>query len=216
MSTVGFLAAPEATAGARQLFEDDVDEMGFVMNVSRLWAYQPATVAGLFDLMRQTCREHGLTLRQRGILVAAGASARGDSYCSLAWGWKLSREAGADVAAGVIRGDDAGLTPAERALAGWARRIVRSPHGTSETDVEVLREAGYTDSQIFAITVFVGLRLAFSSINNALGVRPDHELGTLAPRAVLDAVGYGRPMAEPSYGGGEYESTAPHTAGSPQ
>jgi hypothetical protein len=42
--------------------------------------------------------------------------------------------------------------------------------------------------------VFVALRLAFSTINDALGVLPDAALRTTAPEAVRDAVSYGRPI----------------------
>jgi alkylhydroperoxidase family enzyme len=120
----------------------------------------------------------------------------GDSYCSLAWGQKLADAAGADVAAGVLRGEDAGLDAAERALAQWARRVVRDPNGIVADDVEPLRQAGFDDGQIFAITTYVALRLAFSTVNDALGARPDQRFGTTLPEDVLAAVTFGRAIAD--------------------
>ena len=202
MSRAGFLAVPPETSEARKSFDADVDQMGFVMNVSRLWAYQQHTFDGLTDLMWQTSAAHGLTARQRGILVTATASATGDSYCALSWGMKLAKVSSPDLAASVLAGDDAGLTDAERAMARWARRVVREPNATAEADLGELREAGFDDAVIFAMTVFVALRLAFSTVNDALGVRPDAELRTAAPRAVREAVTYGRPIADgPATGG---------------
>lgn len=64
---------------------------------------------GLFGVLGQAVRAGSLTLRQRGILVAACASALGDSYCSLAWGTKLAGKASPEVAAGVLAGVDDGL-----------------------------------------------------------------------------------------------------------
>jgi uncharacterized peroxidase-related enzyme len=194
MQTVGFLGVPERTAEGEQIFSDDVAEFGYVMNVSRLWAYQPATVIGLFDLLRQANSADSLSVRQRFILVAACASAFGDSYCSLAWGSKLAEASDARTAAAVLRGDDEGLSTSERAMAGWARRVARDPNATSEAEVQTLRDAGFTDSQIFTITVFVALRLAFSTVNDALGIRPDAALRFTTPGAVLDAVTFGRPI----------------------
>ena len=81
-------------------------------------------------------------------------------------------------------------------MASWARKVVRDPNGTSAADVQELRDAGYTDDQIFAITAFIALRLAFSTINDALGARPDAEYRERAPEAVLKVVSYGRPMAD--------------------
>ncbi len=78
-----------------------------------------------------------LTFRQRAILVTACASALGDSYCSLAWGKKLAGDAGATVAEGVLRGDDAALDDTERVLARWARQLARDPNSTTAADVQV-------------------------------------------------------------------------------
>ncbi|MDQ3485407.1 MAG: hypothetical protein M3445_08370 [Actinomycetota bacterium] len=111
-----------------------------------------------------------------------------------AWGTKLAGEAGDAVAAGVLRGDDDRLDPSERALARWARQVTRDPNATGAGDVQALRDAGYADPQIFAITVFVALRMAFSTVNDALGARPDQELGETAPTPVRDAVTFGRPV----------------------
>src|SRR6266542_2808336 len=149
----GFLEIPELSADVQRLYDDDVERVGFVTNLSRLWAHQPILHSGLFNLMGQAARAGSLTFRQRGILVVACASALGDAYCSLAWGKKLAGVTGAGVAGSVLRGDDA---------------------------------------QIFAITAFVALRIAFSTVNDALGARPDHELSETAPASVRDAVTYGR------------------------
>jgi alkylhydroperoxidase family enzyme len=196
MSATGFLTIPEPTAAARRLFDNDVADVGYIMNASRMWAYQPATLDGLFDLMREVASACGLDIRQRGILVTACASALGDSYCSLAWGQRLAEATDAESAAGVLRGDDSRLTTSERAMAHWARRVARDPNRTCAADVQAFRDAGFHDNQIFAITVFVALRIAFSTVNAALGARPDAAFRSTAPAAVLDAVTYGRPIED--------------------
>jgi uncharacterized peroxidase-related enzyme len=195
---IGFLNSPPPSAAAQQLFDDDLAELGFVMNASRLWAYQPATLAALFDVMSQGLTGCRLTTRERGVLVTATASTVGDAYCSLAWGCKLADAADAPTAAGVLAGTDTGLTDRERALARWARRVAADPNATTASDVQPLREAGFGDDEVFAITVYVAMRIAFSTINDALGARPDVEYRTKAPGAVLDAVTYGRAMADAS------------------
>lgn len=196
MSGTGFLRVPEPSDDAQKLFDEDMAELGFVMNASHLWAYQPALLNGLFGLLRQTCDVHRLSVRDRGILVAATAAELGDSYCALAWGTKLAAASSPEVAAGVLTGVDEWLSPAERALAGWARKVVRDPNGIGPADVRALRDAGFADDQIFAITAFVALRLAFSTINDAVGAQPDAEYRALAPPAVLAAVTFGRPIED--------------------
>lgn len=43
------------------------------------------------------------------------------------------------------------------------------------------------------MTVFVALRVALSTVNDALGAHPDAEYRTTTPSAVLAAVTYGAP-----------------------
>lgn len=194
----GFLAPADHTPEAQVLYDDDLEEPGFVMNVSRLWAYQPATVTELFALMSRTLKDQGLSYRDRGILITASVSTLGDSYCSIAWGKKLAVVSDPELVASVLRGEDSGLTDRERALAVWARKVARDPSGTAAKDVQELRDAGWADPQIFAITVYVALRLAFSTMNGALGASPDANFRTTAPDAVLEAVTYGRPIDNPA------------------
>jgi uncharacterized peroxidase-related enzyme len=191
----GFLAVPPTTDEVRRLYDEDVEDVGYVMNASRVWAHQPATQSGLFDLMGAAVAPLGLDTRGRGVLVAACASALGDSYCSLTWGRRLADAADADTAAAVLRGDDDGLSAPERAMARWARAVTRDPNATTPDDVQALRDAGFSDPEVFAITAFVALRLAFATVNDALGARPDSELTERVPAAVRDAVDYGRPVA---------------------
>src|ERR1700688_5123450 len=116
--TGSFLEAPPVSAQVQELYNEDLADSGYVWNVSRLWAHQPDTLKQLFGLMSQAFTPSGLTFRQRGILVTAAASALGDSYCSLAWGGKLSKASDAAVAAGVLTGGDAALAGQEKATGG--------------------------------------------------------------------------------------------------
>jgi uncharacterized peroxidase-related enzyme len=188
-----FMAEPPITPAVQALYDEDVDGGGFVWNVSRLWAYQPETMDHLFDLMSEAFTPSGLSFRQRGILVAATAATLGDSYCSLAWGGKLAGASDAGLAAAVLSGSDEGLTEPEHAMASWARMVANDPNATTSTDIQKLRDAGLSDEQIFAITVFVSLRLAFSTVNDALGAQPDAKLVASLPSDVVTAVTYGRP-----------------------
>jgi alkylhydroperoxidase family enzyme len=188
------LADPDPSPGQEALFAADLAAHGYVMNLTRLWSHLPATKVKLFEVVDELAEAAGLTFRQRGVLVAATASTIGDSYCALAWGTRLAAEAGADAAAGVVACQDGGLDdPADRALATWARRLLTDPTATAPDDLQPLRDAGFDDARLLAVTAFVALRRAFSTVNAALGARPDAELVAAAPPQVVDAVTYGRP-----------------------
>ncbi len=193
----GFLAEPaELTESARTLYAEDVDDVGYVMNLSRAWAHDADAVLALTGLARTVASTAGLTPRERGVLVLAIASTVGDSYCSLMWGNRMATWASPEVAAALLSGRDDLLDPRERALAAWARQVVSDPNGTEAADVGTLRAVGFDDAQILGITTFVALRLAFTTVNDALGARPDAALRTSVPAVVVDAVTYGRPIAD--------------------
>src|SRR5512132_2275725 len=78
----GFLAIPEPTAAVQRLYDSDIEQLGFVMNLSAIWAHQPSLHGALFDMIDRAARAAGLTFRQRGILVVASVATLGDSYCS--------------------------------------------------------------------------------------------------------------------------------------
>ncbi|WP_197028912.1 hypothetical protein [Blastococcus sp. URHD0036] len=191
----GFLAAPPSSPGADRLAAGDREQSGFVMNLTRAWSHLPDEHDALFDLLGRAADAAGLDRRGRGVLVAATAGVLGDPHCSLAWGTRLAEEIGDDAAAGVLAGDDTALDDRDAALAAWARRLARDPNGAGPAEVQRLRDVGFDDRQIMALTLFTALRLAFSTVNDALGARPDRSLRDAAPAAVRAAVGYGRPVA---------------------
>jgi uncharacterized peroxidase-related enzyme len=187
-----FLTEPEPNAATEALYAGDRERVGYVMNLSRMWAHHPAAHDVLFDLVDDMAAAAGLSFRDRGLLISAAASTMGDAYCSLAWGNRLAGASDGATAAGVLTGDDDALDDRERALTRWARQVARDPNATTASDVEALRAVGYDDGQVQAITTFIALRLAFSTINDALGAVPDPQLREAADPAVDDAVTWGR------------------------
>ena len=196
LSDSSFLGEPPVSSDAQRLFDNDTNGLGHVMNATRLWAHDPAALDILSELMGHVTRSGSLTQRQRAILITSCASTLGDSYCSLVWGSKLADATDAAVAADVLRGNDAALDDSERALARWARRLASDPNSTTAADVQELRTAGFDDAQIFAVTVYAALRIAFATVNDALGARPDRQLAVDVPAEVRDAVDFGRPIAD--------------------
>lgn len=187
-----FLSDVEDEA-VRSFFESDRAELGYVMNATRLWARDPRANEALFALLAHVSDKGRLSYRDRAVLVAATASTCGDQYCSLAWGSRLASLVGVDEAAAVISGGPALRDPRDEALATWARSVTSAATRTTREQVTVLRAAGIDEDQVFAATVFIALRLAFATVNNALGATPDVELRAAAPdllrRAVADRLG---------------------------
>jgi alkylhydroperoxidase family enzyme len=192
-----FLDDPEVDEHVARMYASDLSGQGYVAHLTRVWAYSPEAWGALTYILKNASILGGLTARERALIVTAGAATIGDSYCSLAFGSQLAHQAGDEVAVSVLLDQDFALSPEERTLVRWARRVSRDPSATTAADVETLRALGYDDRQIFAITLFIAMRLAFSTVNDALGATPDAELAERTPGAVRSAVTYGRPP-EPS------------------
>ena len=191
-----YLSEPAQDDVVRELYQEDLSSDGYVMNLTRLWAWRPELLRGYLDTRTAAIADSGLSDREIALLVVASAAARRDSYCSLAWGARLADRADAETAAAVIGGDTGALPEREAALADWAARVAADPNATTAADVERLRTAGFDDAQILGATVFVALRMAFSTVNDALGAQPDHQLADAAPAPVRAAIDFGRSPAE--------------------
>jgi uncharacterized peroxidase-related enzyme len=186
---------PEPTPSAA--YDDDLARDGYVFNNTRLWAYRPDVTDAFVQLRSMLTSASTLSERELAVLVTATASERADSYCALAWGKRLAGLANGATAVAVITGAaEPSLSLRENALADWARAVVTDPNATTAQDVERLRTSGLTDQEIFEATVFVAFRLAFSTVDNALGAEPDWQLVQAAPEGVRDAVSFGRPPAK--------------------
>jgi len=144
-------------------------------------------------LRAELLAESDLSRREVAVMVTAAAAARGDAYCALAWGLRLAELSDEMTAAKVLEGLDADLSDREAALVNWSRQLVHDPNSTTEFDVDRLRRAGFSDREIFEATAWIAFRIAFSTVNDALGARPDPPLAAKVPPLVRDAVTYGRP-----------------------
>lgn len=193
-----FIQTPESSPEVSAMYEGNAKAQGFVMNLARAWAWRPDVFGGFAALRNQLSAN--MPKREQAVIVCAMASQLGDSYCSLAWGKTLAQEAGPDAAAAIIKGTpDASLATRDTALAEWTRKVVADPNATGQSDVDQLRAAGFSDREIFEATVFVAFRLAFSTVNDALGIAPDWQLAQAAPPQVRSSVDYGRqPAAAPA------------------
>ena len=186
------MAAPPLTEEMTAVYEEDIASDGYVNNATRAWGWRPDLMTAFQDLRNDVVASSKLSPREVAVMVAATAAARGDSYCSLAWGTKLANLSDAATAAQVIRGDHANLSSREAALARWSRQVLHDPNATTQADIDRLRSVGFSDREILEATTWIAFRLAFSTINDAVGAVPDAQLVENAPGPVRQAVSYGR------------------------
>ena len=187
-----FLEEPEPSAGQERLYAEDLADDGYVWDLTRVWAHQAEAKEQLMRLFDATADAAALTPRDKAVIVLAQAAEIGDSYCAVAWGKRLTDWADPQTAIAALTADDEPFSKREQALAAWARTVARSPGSSTPQDIQRLRDAGFSEPQIVALTIYAGLRTAFSSIDSALGARPDIALAEALDPAVRTVITWGR------------------------
>lgn len=188
-----FIEAPALSDETERVYKSSAELQGFVMNLTRAWAWRPDVFESFAVLRNQLTSASTLSKRDQAVIVCATAAQLGDSYCCYAWGRTLVQEGGPESAAAIIKATDSDLlTRRDRALAAWSRKVAAAPNATTDADIESLRKDGFSDREIFEATAFIAFRLAFSMVNDALGVQPDWQLAETAHPAVRQAITFGR------------------------
>ena len=105
----GFVAEPDRLSeAAKEAYDEDRAELGYVMNATRLWAHDADSLTDIFAVLGRLTERAGLSDRDRGLLISATASTLGDSFCSFAWGSRLADAASPELSAAVLEGRDDG------------------------------------------------------------------------------------------------------------
>ena len=74
--------------------------------------------------------------------------------------------------------DEAGLTPAERALLEYVEKVTEAAYRTTAEDVQKLRDHGWTENQIAEAVYVTAMFAFFNRVADAFGVPPQDYLTT--------------------------------------
>jgi hypothetical protein len=85
-----FVSDPPVDASVTAAYEDDLASDGYINNSTRVWCWRPDVLASFQTLRAGLTDSSDLSDREVAVMVAATAAARGDPYCSLAWGARLA------------------------------------------------------------------------------------------------------------------------------
>ena len=112
------------------------------------------------------------------VVVAAANECR---YCIAAHSAALRKLTKAPALADAIAADHATspVEPRVRAMLDYARKLTREPTRMSETDVERLREAGWTDEDVMDIAEVAAMFNFSNRMASGLGWEPNPEYATL-------------------------------------
>jgi uncharacterized peroxidase-related enzyme len=160
------------------IYAKNRERIGFVPNVFRAYAKRPEHFRAFMhyhDVLMKA--EGGLTRAEREAIVVAVSAENRCQYCVTAHGAAL-RVIGKDPALAeqiAVNWRTAELTPRLRAMLSFASRVNESGFAASDAEIEALREAGFSDDDVWdiaAIAAFFGLS---NRMAGALDLRPNAE-----------------------------------------
>jgi alkylhydroperoxidase family enzyme len=68
--------------------------------------------------------------------------------------------------------EEAGLSPAERALLDYVTRVTEAAYRTTDDDVQALRDHGWTEPQIAEAVYITAMFAFFNRVADAFGIAP--------------------------------------------
>ncbi|MEM1099996.1 MAG: peroxidase-related enzyme [Pseudomonadota bacterium] len=166
---------PPAT---QKYFDICEEKLGLVPNVLKAHAFDieklNAFTALYNDLM---LAESGLTKLQREMIAVVVSACNRCVYCLTAHGQAV-RELSGDPVLGehlVMNYRAADVTPAERAMLDFAVRLTETPHAIEEADRQTLRDAGWSDRDIWDIANVTGFFNMTNRVATATDMQPNPE-----------------------------------------
>ncbi len=166
---------PEQT---QRYFDLCQDRLGLVPNVLKAYAFDigklDAFTAMYNDLM---LGESGLSKLEREMIAVVVSSINRCWYCQVAHGAAVRALSG-DPALGeamVMNWRAADLSPRRKAMLIFVEKLTRASAEIEETDRQALREAGFSDRDIFDIAAIAGFFNMTNRLASAIDMRPNPE-----------------------------------------
>jgi uncharacterized peroxidase-related enzyme len=161
------------------------ERTGFVPNVFLALAHRPAELRAFMDLHNALMeKEGGLTKAEREMIVVATSAANNCVYCVVAHGAILRVRTKQPLLSDhlAINHRRADLTSRQRLMLDFAIKVATESHTLEETDFATLRDAGFTDDEIWDI----GAITAFFAYSNRMA-----DVTAMEPNAEFYVMGRG-------------------------
>jgi uncharacterized peroxidase-related enzyme len=177
-TTITALALPSAplTPEMAAYFAKCEEKLGFVPNVLKAYAFDPAKLAAFVAMYNDLMlAPSGLSKLEREMIAVAVSSHNHCYYCLVAHGAGV-RQLSGDPALGELMAMNyrsARLSPRERAMLDFAVKLTAEPWLVEESDRETLRRLGFTDRDIWDIAAVAGFFNMSNRVASATDMRPN-------------------------------------------
>lgn len=159
-------------------FDKCREKLGMVPNVLSAYAFDPAKLSAFIamhdDLMRAPS---GLSKLEREMIAVVVSSINRCFYCLTAHGAAVRQLSGNPVLGEqlVMNWRSASIDPRQREMLAFAEKVTLHSASIEEPDRKALREAGFTDRDIWDIAAVTGFFNMTNRVASAVGMRPNGE-----------------------------------------
>jgi len=168
---------------------------GFLPNYAGAFSSRP-DVARAWNALNTTIRD-GMDRRRFEIATIAAARTLRSTYCTAAHSKFLRDVCGDEATMESIttQPDGAALDARDKAVYEFAAKVAADAASVEEQDVDRLRTVGLTDAEIADVVFAASARCFFTAVLDGLGAQLDVQTADTFPRALLDSMVVGRPVA---------------------
>lgn len=192
MAFIETIAPDDAQEEVRAMYERQQASWGYVPNYAKVFSHRPEVLARWGRLLAEIRRP--MDARRFELVTFAAAYELRNSACALAHGKALTRFfPPAAVQAMAEGGDVPRLSPAERAMMDFSRKVARDATTITQTDIDELRSCGLSDPEIFDIVATSAGRAFFTKLLDGLGVLGDSPFEAM-DADLRNALTVGRPL----------------------
>ena len=159
-------------------FDKCREKLGFVPNVLRAYAFDAVKLQAFIDMADDLMlADSGLDKTEREMIAVAVSAVNHCHYCLTAHGAALRQRSKDPELSETIAQNyrAAGLSPRRKAMLDFAVKLTEHPDQMEEADRQALRDAGFTDRDIWDIAAVTGFYNMSNRIAAATEMRPNRE-----------------------------------------
>lgn len=177
------LASGDLSEATKTYFAKCEEKLGLVPNVLRAYAFDDKKLRAFTDMYNDLMLgESGLTKLEREMIAVAVSSINHCYYCLTAHGAAV-RQLSGDPSLGemmVMNFRAADLSPRQAAMLEFAAKLTEEPAKIVEADRAALRQAGFTDRDIWDIASTAAFFNMSNRVAAAVDMRPNEEYHAMA------------------------------------
>ena len=192
MAYIETVPSPADNEELRAMYERQQAHYGYLPNYAKVFCYRPE-IMGLWAQLQSGIKRH-MDRRRYELVTFAAANALRSTLCSLAHGKLLTEFFSMEDVQAIARGEAPhSLSAAEAAMMVFGRKVARDASAVTADDVELLKQHGFTDAEIFDISATAAARSFWTKMLDSLGVEADAPFRAMSPE-FRDALTVGRPI----------------------